>query len=396
MGDKQTATSPPAPVYEADLFAPAALRAPFGHYRALRDLGPLARLADPDVYVLSRFDQVRDALRAPDVLVSGRGVEFSDVFNMPRAPNVIQSDGELHQRLRAEVVRPLSLGQLRQHRAFLKQMIADRVAALVDRGPFDAMAEIARVLPLQAISVLVGLPEEGRAAMLDWAAATFNAIGPLREEFASDYALLARVQAYLASQNGDTVRQGSWAHALFAAADAGRLSEAEARGAMSAYVLPSLDTTILAKGHLLAGAPDQWRLLRENPALIPNAVIESVRHSAVIRWFSRVAHVDYCVDGHVVPEGARVMLIYASANRDERRFEQPDAFDVRCDAGAHLSWGTGRHMCAGLHLVRIEMEVMLEALAERCGTIEAGELEMGANRGLYGFNSLPLTLRSAG
>ena len=385
----------PAPMYDADLFAPEALRAPFEHYRALRALGPVARLAQPDVHVLSRYDMVRDALRAPDALISGEGVGFSDAFNRPGAPNIINSDGELHARLRAEVLRPLTLGQLRQHRALLKDMIVQRIDALVGGGPFDAMEAIARVLPLQAISLLVGLPEEGRAAMLEWAGATFNAIGPDRPDFASDVALLAEARLYLAGQSRATVRDGSWTHALFAAVEAGRLSEAEARGAMSAYVLPSLDTTILAKGHLLhllARSPEQWAMLRRDPALIPGAVIESVRHSAVIRWFARVAHVDYDAGGHVIPAGARVMLIYASANRDERRFAEPDRFDIRRDAGGQLSWGTGRHMCAGLHLARIEMEVMLEALVERCGAIEAEAPMIGANRGLYGFERLTMTL----
>ncbi len=384
-------------IYGEDLFSPAALRVPFAHYRALRDLGPVARLADPDIYVLARFENVRDALRAHEVLVSGEGVGFSHGFNTPGAPNIISSDGALHQRLKTEVLRPLLPGQLRKHRAFLKHMIAERIGALVDRGPFDAMVEIARLLPTKAISVLVGLPEEGRAAMLAWAAATFNAIGPESAEFASDFTLLAEARVYLANQSRETVREGSWAHALFDAVDAGRLSEAEARGALSAYVLPSLDTTILAKGHLLhslACAPEQWRLLRGDPKLIPNAIFESVRHSSVIRWFSRVARADYSVEDQVIPQGTRVMLVYASANRDERRFENPDRFDITRDARAQLSWGTGEHMCAGMLLARMEMEVMLEALVESCAVIEADEPEIGANRGLYGFTSLPLTLRS--
>ena len=203
---------------------------------------------------------------------------------------------------------------------------------------------------------------------------------------------------YLAGQSRDTVRPGSWAHALFDAVDAGRLTEAEAKGAMSAYVLPSLDTTIYAKGHLLhclAADPAQWATLRANPAMIPGAVIESVRHSSVIRWFSRLAREDYAVEDCVIPAGARVMLIYASANRDERKFADPDRFDIRREAGAQLSWGTGRHMCAGLHLARIEMEVMLEALVERCAMIGAEAPVLGANRGLYGFERLVMRLGTA-
>lgn len=388
-----------APVYEADLFAPAALRSPFEHYRALRDLGPVARLAHPEVYVLSRYDEVRDALRSPETLISGKGVGFSNEFNTPGGPNLIQSDGDLHNRMKAEVLRPLNVGALKPHRPLLKELIAARIGELVDRGFFDAMAEIARVLPTEAISFLVGLPEDGRARMLDWAAATFNALGPSDKAFASDFSLLAEAFGYVRSQSRDTVRAGSWAHALFDAVDAGRLSEAEARGAMSAYVVPSLDTTILAKGHLLhllAANPDQWRLLREDPGLIPNAVLESLRHSSVLRWFSRVAAADYASGDVFVPEGERVMLVYPSANRDERRFVDPDRFDIRRDARAQLAFGNGTHMCGGQHLARMEMEVMLEALVERCESIEAGEPEIGTNRGLYGFTRLPLALRSAG
>ena len=385
------------PGYPHDLFAPEALREPFGHYRALRDLGPVVRLDDPDVYVLARFEDVRNALRAADVLASGDGVGFNHIVNTPGMPNIIQSDGDLHDRLKAEVMRPLRPGQLRQYRDGLKTMIGERIRELVDAGPFEAIEKVAQLLPTQAISQLVGLPEEGRAAMLDWAAATFNAVGPIRPGFDADFALLKQARAYQLSLDRDNVRDGSWAKTLFDAAEAGRLTEAEARGALSAYVLPSLDTTILAKGHLLhnlARNPDQWRKLKQNPALIPGAVLEGVRHSSVIRWFSRVARADYPMGGHTVPAGARVMVIYAAANRDERQFADPDRFDVTRNARPHLSWGQGPHMCAGMHLAQLEMEVMLEALVEHCGTLEGGAPEIHANRGLYGFTRLPFELRS--
>ena len=385
------------PIYHADLFAPAALRAPFEHYRALRDLGPVVRLADPTLYVLARFNDVRDALRAPDVLVSGQGVGFSPQFNSPGGPNLIQSDGDRHARMKKEVVRPLGIGELRKHRSFLKELIGRRIASLVDAGPFDAMSSIASVLPTEAISALVGLPEEGRASMLDWAAAAFNALGPPKDAFASDFELLREAFVYIRNQSRDTVRPGSWAHALFDAVDGGRLDEAEARGAISAYVVPSLDTTILAKGHLLhllSQNPDQWQLLRDDPARIPDAVTESLRHSSVIRWFSRVAAADYAAGDVFIPKDARVMLVYPSANRDERRFEAPERFDVGRDARAHLAFGNGQHMCGGMHLARMEMEVMLEALVEQCATIETGAPDISANRGLYGFSRLPCTLHS--
>jgi cytochrome P450 len=199
----------------------------------------------------------------------------------------------------------------------------------------------------------------------------------------------------MASLSEATVREGSWAGDLFAAARTGRLSLPEAMGALSAYIIPSLDTTILAKGallHNLARNPDQFEHLRANPGLIGSAVIESVRRDAVIRWFARVAAADYEAGDVCIPKGERVMLLYGSANRDERRYLDPDRFDVTRDARDQLAWGAGAHMCAGLHLARLEMEVLLEALVEADVELIAGEGVMGANRGLYGFAQLPLRL----
>ena len=382
-----------APELDVDLFGEASLRDPFDDYRRLRDIGPVVRLSRPDVYALGRFSDVQAALRAPDALVSGEGVGFSDAFNAPKGMNVIQSDGDLHRRLRATVTRPLGTARLREVRPDLKAMIRTRVEALTGAGWFDAMKSLAAFLPVEAVSHFVGLPSVGRERMLDWAGAAFNVIGPDFDQ--ADAVTLREAFGFMSSLSEDKVRDGSWAGDLFAAARSGRLSMQEAMAAISAYVIPSLDTTILAKGHLLAnlaGHPEQWALLRSRPELIPAAVLEGVRRDSVIRWFSRVAAEDYQLDGVTIPQGARVMLLYGCANRDERHYADPDRFDIMRDARDHLAWGTGPHMCAGMHLARIEMEVLLETLVEADVTLTAGEPVMGANRGLYGFTEFPLRL----
>jgi cytochrome P450 len=380
------------PELEIELFAEASLKDPYDDYRRLRDAGPLVRLARPAVYAMGRFADVQAALRAP-ALKSGEGVGFSDAFNAPRGMNVLQSDGELHRRLRAAVMRPLWPAKLGAARGDLKAMIAARVAALAGEGRFDAMKGLASFLPVEAIAHLVGLPTVGRDRMLDWAAATFNLIGP--DQDSRDLAILAEARSFMVGLNETTVRDGSWAGELFAAARAGQLTQVEALAAISAYVIPSLDTTILAKGHLLynlARHPDQWALLMDKPDLIPSAVLEGVRHDSVIRWFSRVAVTDYHCEEFIVPQGARVMLLYGCANRDERRYAGPERFDVTRDSRDHLAWGTGSHMCAGMHLARMEMEVLLEALVEARVRLSAGEPVRGTNRGLYGFAELPFQI----
>jgi cytochrome P450 len=307
--------------------------------------------------------------------------------------NVLQSDGDLHQRLRAAVTKPLTPARLSRARDDFKEMVATRVKALAGQAWFDAMRELAPFLPVQAISHLVGLPAVGRDRMLEWAAAAFNAIGPAQDP--ADVGSLRDAFAFLSTLSPDKVADGSWAAELFGAAESGRLTMQEAMAAISAYVIPSLDTTILAKGHLLANLarhPEQWAMLRENPKLIPAAVLEGVRHSSVLRWFSRVAVTDYAVEDMVIPQGARVMLLYGCANRDERRYADPDSFDITRDSRDHLAWGTGPHMCAGMNLARLEMEVLVEALVEQGVTLTLGESEMGSNAGLYGHTSLMLRL----
>lgn len=387
------------PVLDLDLFGEQSLRDPFEHYKAIRDAGPVVRLARPDVYAIGRFHDVQAALRANDQLINGKGIGFNDVWNTAGSgTNLIQMDGPVHARLRSTVMRPLTPARLREVRGSLKELITQRVNALVGDSWFNAMTSLANFLPLEAVSHLVGLPEKGRERMLDWAGSTFNLIGPDVNQ--QDLAVAGEARAFIDSLNPSNVISGSWAGELFSAVDSGRISMAEAMAAISAYVFPSLDTTLLAKGHLLndlANHPDQWDELKSNPGKIPSAVSEGVRRNSVVRWFARVAAEDYDVDGVTIPKDARVMVLYGCANRDERRYADPDRFDINRDARDQLAWGTGAHMCAGMNLARLEMEIMLEALIEADVDLVAGASVAGVNRALFGFTDLPFQLvRSPG
>lgn len=391
------------PSYDKDLFAPEALRNPLEHYRAIRNLGAVVWLSKADVYALGRFVNVRNALRMSDVLVSGRGVGFNKLVNAPTEhPPIIQRDGESHRKLRKVLVPPLMPAALRGHREMLKDMISARIDALVGTGEFDAIPAIAQHLPLQAIAYLVGLSAADREQMLAWATAAANAIGPLALDGSDDPALIAEVEMqaavrrYVLEIDLRSLRSGSWAAGLFTAVENGDLDLQDARAALAGLVFPSLDTTINAKGSLLynlAMNPAQWQQLREDPRLIPSAVQENMRFSPAIRWFSRVASEDYLDADVRIPAGARVMLLYGSANRDERHYRNADQFDVTRNPTDHLGFGAGPHMCAGASLAKLEMEVMLEALVERVSEIQVGTPVPGSNRGLYGFQSLPLQLR---
>jgi cytochrome P450 len=203
---------------------------------------------------------------------------------------------------------------------------------------------------------------------------------------------LLGLRRYIAKLEARDVEPGSWAEKLFEAVARGDLSMTEARLAIIDYVAPALDTTILATGHMLwqiGTQPAVWEALRESPTLVPAVVNEAVRLASPIRGFTRYALEPTAIGGSTVPAGGRVLVLFASANRDERRYDNPDLFDIRRDPRDQLGWGHGAHTCAGLHLARLEMEVLLEKLLLRVGRIEADRPVSIHNNVLQGFSRLP-------
>ena len=145
--------------------------------------------------------------------------------------------------------------------------------------------------------------------------------------------------------------------------------------------------------YLFATHPQQWRMLKDDRSLLNNAVNEVVRYEAPVRAFARHASRDTEIAGVRIPAGARVLVMYASANRDEREWDDPDTFDIRRDANRHLGFGQGAHACAGQGLARLETSAMLQALLDRVDRIElAGEPTWALNNIIRRHERLPLEL----
>jgi cytochrome P450 len=167
---------------------------------------------------------------------------------------------------------------------------------------------------------------------------------------------------------------------------------------MRDYLGPALDTTIFATGHLihrLATTPGAWDRLRDTPALVPGAINEAVRLDSPIRSFTRLAPRGATIGGQAVPAGARLLVLYGSANRDERVWEAPERYDPGRRLGAQMGFGHGIHRCAGAQLARLEMRALLEAMLPRVAAIETGPPEPALNNLLNGFRALPARFRPA-
>ena len=386
-----------APCYDVDLYDDEVIADPYPHYQAIRDAGPAVWLPKNDVWAIGRFADVRRVLRDHRTFSSAQGVAANEATNRASLGNTITSDPPEHTKKRSIIGAPLAPRALAAVKPRIETEAQALVERLMSRGRFDAVADLARHLPLAIVSDLVGLPEQGRANMLRWAAATFDVLGVQNARW---HAAMPQVQEFHAfCNNPDTaarLRPDGWAAALWQAAERGEIPLDKCPAMMRDYISPSLDTTILATASLIwlfGRHPEQWDLVRADTSLIPSAIDEAVRLESPLRGFTRVVTNDCDVDGTSLPAGARVLVLYASANRDERKWQEPERFDVRREVREQVGFGFGMHTCAGMHLARMEMTALVTALAARVQRFEIGEPVWASNNVLHGFACLPVQVR---
>lgn len=388
------------PATEIDLYEDAQIRDPYAAYATFRDTGPVVHMRSHNLYVISRLADIRKAALDHRVFSSAKGIAANDMVNGAASNSdirtTIASDPPYHTRLRQIVGAPLQPAAVRELEPRIQAAADALVDRLVEQGSFDGATDFARHLPLLIVSRLVGLPEEGRQNMLEWAAATFNVLGPMNQRAQTALPKFMEMLGYINSKaQASMVANGSWAARIYDKVDEGVISMPQAATLLVDYLGPSLDTTIFATGHLLhllGTHPEQWDRLRDDPGLVRNAVEECVRLESPIRGFTRSVTEETEVGGITVPTGARVLLLYASGNRDERRWDQPDKFDVTRDTGGHLGFGAGRHACAGMHLARLEIVSLMTAFVQRVRRFEVGQSTPAMNNVLRGIGSLPVTI----
>jgi cytochrome P450 len=391
------------PVFEGDLFDPAALADSYPAFREIRALGDAVWSPQLEMFLVGRFGDVQAGLRAHEVLISGHGVTANaiqnDMQSRTRPTGVLTMDGEEHTAFKRVLTKPMTPKALQA----VKDEITTEAAAVVGRyangQEFDAMPTLASHLPIHVVARMVGLTNAGHESLLRWAAAAFDAFGPIGNPRTA--AALPTVMEYVGfatSVTRATVTPGGWAAGLFDAVDRGELPPEIAQSMIFDYATPALDTTIMASGELLwnmATVEGAFDAVRSDPSLIPSAVYEAVRMASPIRGFTRMALSDFHLSESMIPAGSRVFLLNASGNRDERHYPDPDRYDVRRNPRDNLAWGNGRHLCAGMHLARMEMEALLTALATSVRKIEVGSPTRIVNNALHGYQSIPMVLHPA-
>jgi 4-methoxybenzoate monooxygenase (O-demethylating) len=285
----------------------------------------------------------------------------------------------------------------------LREKFEARAEALVDRllsvGSFDAVADFAEVFPVQAFADEVGVPEEGRENLLPYGEMVFNGFGPHNELFEAAMENAEDVQEWImASCRREVLSPGGFGEQIYEAADEGKITEEQAMMLVRSFLSAGLDTTVSALGnavYLLATYPDQWELLRADPSQARAAFEETIRFESPVQQFFRTATDDTELAGVEIAKDDRVMIFFGAANRDPRRWEDPDRFDITRKVSGHLAFGLGIHSCVGKPVARIEGEALLGALARKVGRIELdGEPQRRLNNTIRSFESLPVTFHA--
>ncbi|MDX6745124.1 cytochrome P450 [Actinocorallia sp. A-T 12471] len=376
---------------------------PYPVYRRLREEAPLYYNDRYDFYAVSRYDDVEAGLGDPATFISGRGAILELIkANIDFPPGVIIFEDPplhtAHRRLLSGIFTPRKV-------LALEPKIRDFCARSLDRvagtGRFDFVADLGAQMPMRVIGMLLGIPEadqeairdqvddtlrteEGRPMELDLdflAGEAFGAYIDWRADHPSDDIMTDLLNAEFEDETGTRRRLTREEILTYVTVVAGAGNETTNR-------------LIGWAGKVLADHPGQRRALVADPALIPNAIEELLRFEPPAQHMARYVTRDVELHGRTVPEGSVMMFLVASANRDERRHPDGDAFDIHRAVGPQLTFGRGTHFCLGAALARLEGKIAIEEILKRYPDweIDASAAKLAPTSTVRGFASLPTTV----
>jgi cytochrome P450 len=378
---------------------------PYPAYERLREEAPIYYNDRYDFWALSRHDDVQKALVNWQTFSNTR----SDILDIIKAgvelpPGVILFEDPplhtMHRGLMSRVFTPRRMAQLEdQVRRFCIRCLDPLVGA--DR--FDIVAELGSMMPMRVIGMLLGIPEQDQLAVRNKTDANLRtepgkpmdvkedevANGAMfaeyvewRAEHPSDDLMTQLLNAEFEDENGDVRTLTRQEVLTYTAVVAGAGNETTGR--LIAW---------LAK--VLAEHPDQRRAVAEDRSLIPNVIDETLRFEPTGHAVARYVTHDVDYHGTTVPAGSAMLLLVAAANRDPRRYDAPDLYDIRRDDIQHLTFGYGLHYCLGANLARLEGRVALDELLNRWPEwdVDYDDMELAPTSTVRGWARMPMIVR---
>jgi cytochrome P450 len=377
---------------------------PYPTYRRLRDEAPIYHNERFDLWALSRHADVEKALVNWETFSNAR----SDILEIVQSgmelpPGVVMFEDPplhtVHRGLMSRVFTPRRMNELEQQ---VRDFCVSCLDPLVGRDRFDFVADLGAELPMRVIGMLLGIPESEQPWIRDRSDAVLRteagkpmalkkeaiANGDVFAEYVdwrvdhpSDDLMTVLLNAEFEDETGTTRRLTRDEVLTYTQVLAGAGNETTGR-------------LIGWLGKVLGDHPDQRREIAADPSLIPATIEETLRFEPTGPHIARYVARDVDYYGTTVPAGSAILLVIGSANRDERRYEDPDRFDVHRDQGAHLTFGYGLHFCLGAALARLEGRVALDEVLKRFPDweVDADHIQLSPTSTVRGWDSMPVVV----
>jgi cytochrome P450 len=332
-------------------------------YRELRDRHPVHHNPQRGFYSLVRHEDVWDSLVDTESY-SSFGVPPSEGL----IPFMIYMDDPRHRQLRALLSRAFTPRRVDALEPGIRQRARQLLDAMAARGGGDFLHEFASQLPSFVIGEMIGLPAEQRPMLLECTEGMIPVVPPAGSDMAGMAARIYQVFAGLLEERRREPRDDLMTALVEAELGGEGLSEDDMLGFCFLLLVGGNDTTTNLIGNgavLLAQHPDQRKALAEDLARLPSAIEEMLRIESPTQNQPRMTRCEVEVHGVAIPAGQHVLQVLGAANHDERRFPDPERFDIERDASGHLALGHGVHFCMGSSLARLEARVAFEELLDR-------------------------------
>ncbi len=391
-----------APLTDFDPFSKEAKRDPYPGYRGLLTGSTVPNVwynRKRGIWIVAGYDDVRKALRDHEAFSSAE----SQARYRVQLHSMNAVDPPDHTRLRKFVSRSFTPRAMVAWQTIINEVADELVDAIIVRGKTELVSELAKPLPNRLIATMLGIPKQDHAQFLEWSdAMAEGAFAPLDAHGIALNARSARATAAMRRSLDHLIAQrrrhpGDDLISMMAASDGDDvLTDDEIFWSAAMLIGAGSETTMNLLSGLfltLAKRPELYAQLREHPDLIPGAIEEQLRFVAPVQGFYRTATRDYTMGENTIPAGARVLLLFAAANRDPRHYEDPDTFDLNRNPTDHLAFGIGIHYCLGTPLSRLEVSRVLTQMVPRVESIRfAGEYRYLDNPTMRGLEYLPLEL----
>jgi len=315
-----------------------------------------------------------------------------------------------HTRLRSLVNKVFTPGRVDAVRPRIQDIANGLIDAVFDAGTMDLLRDFAEPLPVIVIAELLGVPEPDRKYLRPWShdIVTMYELSPSPEDAQKADQAVTEFALYLrglASKRRQDARMDLISDLARVRAEGDRLTEDELVATVILLLNAGHEATVnaVANGMLaLFRNPEEFSRLRGHPGIQPdllhNAVEEMLRYDTPLQLFKRWVLEDLSLSDRVIPRGARLALLYGSANRDERRFPDPDRFDISRKENPHLTFGAGTHYCLGAPLARAEMQIAVRTLLNRLPGLRlaSSKLEYRPTYVIRGLKELHVEWESGG